>query len=84
MIGSDREVVLRALELVGAALAAESEDAAIEVLRPDLEVLSREDLILVALALAVDIPRRRVPEAHRRKLAQRVEHARLEITWAGS
>jgi hypothetical protein len=81
---TDRDLVIKALQIVSASLAAESEAEAIPMVRADLEVLSREDLLLVALVLATDIPWRRVPAAHRAKLRQRVDHSLLEISWVGS
>jgi hypothetical protein len=79
-----REVVLRALEVLAAAMEAESEEAAIAAVRADVEVLDRETLERVAVALAVMVPRQLVSPSHQVKLAQRAEHLRLELTWAGS
>jgi len=47
---SSEQVASRALELVDPVLAAESDDAAIELVRADLEVLDRELLVRVAIA----------------------------------
>jgi hypothetical protein len=78
------EVVLRALDLVVLALASGSEDAAIEVVRADLEVLDRDSLVRVATALAVETPLRWVAPAYRVALMQRLQRERLELIWAGS
>lgn len=48
------EVHLRAYEVLEAVLDAGTGDAAIEPLRAELEVLSREDLIRVASAIAAE------------------------------
>jgi hypothetical protein len=84
MAMTSAEVVLRALDLVEQALAAESNEAAIEAVRPDLEVLSRDDLVLVAMAVAVETSRRWVPPMYRAALAQRLQRVRVELMWAGS
>lgn len=85
---SSWDVVAAALRLVSVALRAESSEAAVSAVRADVEVLSREDLVRVVTALAVDIPLHRVPVAHRAKLLQRVERgidrAMLETAWGES
>ncbi len=78
------DVLLKAYDLLQAALDAESVEAAIETVRGDLQVLSPDMLLLVATALAVEPTRRLVPRDNRAQLRRRLEQARAEAIWAWS
>jgi hypothetical protein len=77
-------VHLVAYDLLEAALDAGTVEAAVEPLRAELEVLPREELVRVAMALAVEGALQLPGKAGRARLAQRIQHARLNAMWAGS
>jgi hypothetical protein len=78
------DVHMAAYDAFEAALAARTIEAAIEPIRHVLEVLDREDLLRVAMALAVEATLRLTPPAERGRLLDRVQRARLETMLAGS
>lgn len=78
------ELHLKAYELFDAALDAGTVEAAIEALRPELEVLPREELVRLAMALTVEGALKLTPPTDRPRLAKRIGHARLTAMWAGS
>jgi len=81
---SSADAVLKAYDALEAAARAGSIDEAVDAVRPDLEVLSREDLLRVALVLAVEPGQRLVPRADRSRLLERLQRMRLKAMWAGS
>lgn len=79
-----RSAVLRALALVDQALTADSDQEAADLIRPDLEVLSREDLMWLLMVVTIETSRRWVAPAHRGLLGRRVLAARAELPWRWS
>lgn len=77
------EVHLVALDVLEAALMASTIDEVVCAAKPDLEVLSREDLIRVAMAVGVEAVQA-TPCSHRPPLRQRVQGRRLIVMMDGS
>lgn len=81
---SSAAVHLVAYDLLEVALEAGSIGDAIEPLQRDLEVLPRDELVRVAMALAVEATLRLTPAGERPRLAERVQKARLHAMWSVS
>lgn len=78
------EAHLKAYDLLDMALKARTSGKSVEAMRPDLEVLPREDLVMVAMALTVEAALVLTPRAERGRLHRRVQARRVEAMWAGS
>lgn len=79
MLTSPEDVLLRAYDVVESALAADGQVAAAATVRADLGVLTREELLRVAVALAVEVPRVLVPASVRARLLARLEQRRVRV-----
>ena len=79
-----RSALLRALALADQAMTAESDQAAADLIKRDLEVLSREDLIVLLLVVTIESTRRCVAPAHRAMMGRRILSARAELSWRWS
>lgn len=84
MAMSSLEVHLKAYDVFEAVLVAGTVEAAIAPVRTELEVLPREELIRVAMALAVEGVLKLPSPPDRVRLLKRVQFARLQTMWAGS
>ncbi|MBS45227.1 MAG: hypothetical protein CMH83_19060 [Nocardioides sp.] len=76
---SDAEVVLRAYEVIEAALDAGDHDSAVPRMRAELEVLDRESLLRVAMAIAGETALVLIPRKDRRRLQIRIQQRRLGV-----
>lgn len=76
---ASRDVKLKALELLELAMTAESAQAAVGPLRLDLEVLPRDELVRVAIALAVEATWILPHKVDRPRLAERLGRHRLML-----
>lgn len=77
------DVYLVALDALEAALQAGELAAAVEAVRPDLEVLSREDLLRVAMAIAAESALVLTPKAERPRFRDRLQRRRLHVMVSG-
>ena len=78
------EVHLKAYDVLEAALQAGTVEDAIEPMRAELEVLSRDELVRVAMALTVEAALKLQRPADRARLARLLQQSRLEAMLAGS
>lgn len=75
-------VHLIALDLLESAAMAGDVLTAVEAMRPDIEVMEREDLVRLAMALAVESGIKLTPlGVERVRLLDRIQHSRLEAQW---
>lgn len=81
---SSPAVHLVAYDVLEAALEAGTVEAAVGPMRLELEVLSREELLRVAMALAVEATLKLPRAADRARLRERLGQARLHAMMAGS
>lgn len=77
------EAHLAAIDVLEAGLRSATVDDLVEAARPDLEVRSREDLLRVVLAVAVEV-RRVVPRSQRSHVLAAVQQRRLAVMMDGS
>lgn len=78
------DVHLVAYDVLEAVLTADTVEEALEPMRLELEVLSREDLIRVAMAIAAESTRVLTPRVDRPRFAERLSRRRLIAMMAGS
>lgn len=77
------EAHLAAIDVLEAALTSATVEDLVVAAKPDLEVHSREDLIRVVLAVAVEV-RRSVPRSQRSHVLAAVQRRRLAVMMDGS
>jgi hypothetical protein len=78
------DVHLVALDVLEAALQAGDVATAVDPMRSDLEVLSRDDLIRVAMAVAAESTLILTPRRDRPRLLDRVQRRRLHVMVDGA
>jgi hypothetical protein len=81
---STLDLHLKAYDLMETALDASSVCDAIANVRADLEVLDRDTLLRVALAVTVESTWRLTPVVDRPRLRDRLQRARVRVLWEGS
>jgi hypothetical protein len=81
---SNEDVHVVTYDVLDAAVSAGSILDAITAVRGDLEVLSREDLVRVAMALAVETTQKLIPPVDRPRFRDRLDRARLSVMWSGA
>lgn len=74
-----RDVQLVAYDVIEAALVAGAAESAVEAMRLELEVLSREDLLRVAMAIAAEATLVLTPRVDRPRLLDRTQRRRLHV-----
>ena len=79
---SKLDVMARAYELLDVSLAAEDTNAAAAAVLADLEVLPREELVRIALAVVVEVTHSLPQGVDRVRLKDRVAVRRAALPWA--